>query len=122
MSRPKKGTKGYEQSVKKWRETMERKYGGAEGVHKRMQKMGAAGGKISRGGGFADKEKARHWGAVGGRTSRRTDARYGVLFENNADKIKKMVQDGASIADIAREMGVPYSSSRYWLKNKFNFL
>lgn len=58
MARPKKGEPGHEQASKRWRETMEAKYGGPEGLHKKMQEMGAIGGRNGNGpdyrAGFAD--------------------------------------------------------------------
>lgn len=44
MSRPKKGQKGCEEASARWRKTMEAKFGGPEGVHKKMQEMGHKGG------------------------------------------------------------------------------
>lgn len=50
----------------KVRETNKRKYGADY-----YQKIGAMGGKKSRGGGFADRELARRAGAIGGKRSKR---------------------------------------------------
>lgn len=67
MSRPKKGEKGSEEATKKWRETMEKKYGGAAELHKKMQLIGSKGGAVSKGGGFAaDPERAKICGSLGG--------------------------------------------------------
>lgn len=95
MSRPKKGEKGCEESTKKWRKTMLEKYGGKEGLHKRMQEMGAMGGVKSKTGGFASnkkgddgltgKERASLVGAIGGHKS----SRLGV--KNGEGKSKKNV-------------------------------
>lgn len=89
MARPKKGAKGYDQAVKKWRKTMIEKYGGKDKLHKKMQEIGKKGGQNGYGieykGGFAsDKvgpdgltgyERARKVGALGGKISRRGPAK-----------------------------------------------
>lgn len=73
MARPKKGAKGAEEATRKWRETMQRKYGGREGIHNMMRIIGSKGGQNGHTGGFAaNRELARLAGAVGGRKSRRT--------------------------------------------------
>lgn len=87
MARPKKGDQGCEDANSRWRKTMYEKYGGKEGVRKRMSEMGRIGGKRSRNGGFASdvvgadglsgRERARLAGAKGGRVSRRTGIRNG---------------------------------------------
>lgn len=79
MPRPKKGTKGHEEATAKWRKTMAEKYGD---IHDRMVEMGRKGGKISTKGGFASMkvdengltgyERARIYGAKGGRISKRS--------------------------------------------------
>lgn len=85
MPRPKKGTKGHKEAIASWRATMEEKYGGPEGVRKKMQEMGKKGGKLSRGGGFASMkrgkdgltgpERAKLVGTIGGFISRRGPAK-----------------------------------------------
>lgn len=75
MARPKKGERGYQEASKKWRQTMLKKYGGEEGLHKRAQELGSIGGKAptSKPKGFAaNPELARIAGHKGGRISRRT--------------------------------------------------
>lgn len=47
MVRPKKGTKGAEEAVLRWRETMQREYGGAAGVHNMMSIIGSKGGSVT---------------------------------------------------------------------------
>lgn len=78
MARPKKGTKGAEEATRKWRKTMQRKYGGAAGVHNMMRLIGSKGGQNGHTGGFAARpELARTAGAKGGRISKRTGVSTG---------------------------------------------
>lgn len=87
MSRPKKGTRGDELATAKWRKTMQEKYGGQEGLHQKMQEIGAIGGQNGHTGGFKtnlrDKngltgfERARIYGRIGGMKSRRTGVKNG---------------------------------------------
>ena len=82
MARPKKGTEAGDKATKKWLKTMKKKYGGKEGVHKKMQEIGHIGGKNGKGpnykGGFAaNPALARIAGAKGGRISRRTGIKTG---------------------------------------------
>lgn len=82
MPRQKKGEPGHELASLRWRQTMEAKYGGPEGLHKKMQETGAIGGHRGHTGGFASNvigedgltgfERAKIAGAKGGRISRRT--------------------------------------------------
>lgn len=92
MARPKKGTKGAEESTRKWRETMQQKYGGADGVHNMMRIIGSKGGQAvnEKPKGFAamDKEKVRAAGRKGGKVSRRTGVTTGQ------GKEKKYVWEG----------------------------
>lgn len=72
MSRPRKGTKGAEEATRKWRKTMQRKYGGAAGVHNMMRIIGAKGGRNGHSGGFScNPALARVAGSKGGSKSRR---------------------------------------------------
>lgn len=78
MARPKKGTKGAEEATRKWRKTMQQKYGGATGVHNMMRLIGSKGGQNGHTGGFAaNPALARVAGAKGGRISRRTGVTTG---------------------------------------------
>ena len=88
MARPKAGTKEGDAASERWRQTMINKYG-VDGVHKKMQEIGAKGGANGKGpgykGGFASDEvgedglngrqRARLAGAVGGKRSRRGPAK-----------------------------------------------
>lgn len=88
MARPKAGTKEGDAASEKWRQTMINKYG-VDGVHKKMQEIGAKGGSNGKGpgykGGFASDEvgedglngrqRAKLAGAVGGKRSRRGPAK-----------------------------------------------
>lgn len=91
MARPKKGTKGAEEATRKWRETVQRKYGGADGVRNMMRMIGSKGGRNGHTGGFAaNPALARVAGAKGGRMSRRT----GVA--NGQGKTKEYIWKGDS--------------------------
>ena len=82
MARPKKGTKGAEEATRKWRKTMQRKYGGAAGVHDMMCIIGSKGGQNGHTGGFAaNPELARRAGSIGGKKSRRTGVTTGQAKE-----------------------------------------
>lgn len=77
MARPKKGEPGYEEANRRWRQTMEAKYGGPQGLHKKMQEAGAIGGSHGVSGGFAaDPRRAVRAGAIGGRHSARGKLYY----------------------------------------------
>ena len=72
MSRPKKTEPGHEIACRRWRRTMEERYGGKEGVRRMMQKMGAIGGRVGKTGGFyASPERAVEAGSKGGTRSRK---------------------------------------------------
>lgn len=88
MARPKAGTKEGDAASERWRQTMINKYG-VDGVHRKMQEMGAKGGRNGKGpgykGGFASdevgedgltgKQRAKIAGAKGGAISRRGPAK-----------------------------------------------
>lgn len=96
MARPKAGTKEGEVASERWRQTMLKKHG-ADGVHKKMQEIGARGGRNSHNGGYASekvgadgltgRERARVAGAKGGRISRRTG------IKNHEGKKWKKIQE-----------------------------
>lgn len=72
MSRPKKTEPGHEMACHRWRRTMEEYYGGKEGLHRMMQKIGSIGGKRGHTGGFYENPaRARLAGGKGGSRSRR---------------------------------------------------
>ena len=78
MARPRKGTKADIEATAKWRHTMLEKYGGEEGLHKLMQRIGAKGGRNGHTGGFASNPAlARIAGAKGGRMSSRKGIKNG---------------------------------------------
>lgn len=88
MSRMKKGQIGHERAVERWRQTMLKKYGGEDGLRKKMQARGRKGGSvIGTQGGFASeligldgltgRQRARIAGAKGGKISRKGKAKYG---------------------------------------------
>jgi general stress protein YciG len=84
------------------------------------KKIGARGGRNGHTGGFASNpELARRAGAKGGRKSRRGMAKANVL-NNDAEKIMRLVKDGASYVDIAKLYKVPYHVVTYWMRKKNN--
>lgn len=91
MARPKKGSKGAEEATRKWRETMQQKYGGAAGVHNMMRMIGSKGGqKTGIKKGFAlNPALAKKAGAKGGKISRRTGVTTGQGKINNRELIWK---------------------------------
>lgn len=110
MARPKKGTKEGDLATKRWRETMEKRYGGPEGAHRLMQRLGQMGGRNGHTGGFAaNRELAVRAGRKGGSKSRRGPA-------NNTDKyrpiILQMMSDGTPISEISRITGIEYNVAR----------
>jgi general stress protein YciG len=65
MANHKKGTG-------KWMQSMIQKLGSEEAVRQFMKERGAIGGKKSKGGGFTgDPERARLYGSIGGKLSKR---------------------------------------------------
>ena len=75
MAYPRKGTKGYEEAVKKTRATLIKKYGSEEKAREFFQSIGRKGGKATGLKGFAtNPELARIAGAKGGKKSRRKPA------------------------------------------------
>lgn len=69
---------GTREGAIKWRQSMEAHYG--PNWREEMKKRGAKGGTQSIGGGFADgeagRERARKYGAIGGKKSRRSRDSY----------------------------------------------
>ena len=118
MARPKKGTKAGEIATIKWRETMFKKYGGENGLHKKMSEVGAKGGSRSTptGGFGADHERARIAGAKGGSISKRDEAR--TWYENNKDEIESMRQDGFTIKQIGSILGCSQQKI-YYVLNRY---
>lgn len=83
MGRPKKGEAGDKEATRKWRATMEAKYGGPAGLRAKLMEMGAKGGRLSTTGGFyADRKLAREAGAKGGSVSRRGRTYLGITDGN----------------------------------------
>jgi len=117
MSRPKKGTKEAEEATRKWRETMQRKYGGAAGVHNMMSRIGRLGGARGFTGGFAaNPELAKQASAKGGRISKRGKSLTKEI-EKNAPEIIRMYNQGLPITEIAKKVGISYGRVRYWIRN-----
>lgn len=80
MVRPTKDDPRSAVASAKWRETMEKKHGGKEGLHEFMQSIGRRGGSVSTPtGGFASMtpERRRELGRIGGAKSTRAGVRTG---------------------------------------------
>lgn len=99
MARPKRGEPGADQAAKKWRATMLEKYGGQEGLTRKMQAIGAKGGKLSTTGGFASdkvgadgmtgRQRSIICGRIGGRKSKR-----GKKVRNDDTRINESTNPG----------------------------
>lgn len=119
MSRPRKNTPEGKIASEKWRQTMIEKYGS---VTDKMRETGRIGGRNGRGpdyeGGFAaNHERAKKAGAKGGRISRRT-SKYHQIFEENRSAIEAVLRSSATVKDLAKALGVPYSSLLHYI-NKY---
>lgn len=98
MARPKKGTPEGEKATAKWWKTMEKKYGGIEGVRQQIRLMGSKGGrqKPCKPRGFAaNPALARVAGAKGGRKSRRTGIKNGEGKKNlkDIDEMERILEE-----------------------------
>lgn len=110
MARPKADTKEGKIAAEKWRKTMIEKYGS---VTAKMQEAGRIGGKISRGGGFCDREFAKKMGSLGGLISKKGTS-YKEQWEKYGAEAFAMYDSGEySMADIARKFNLPYSIIKY---------
>lgn len=111
MPRPKRGTPAGDRATERWKETMQKRYGGASQF---MEKIGAKGGRMGRTGGFAANiELAREAGAKGGRLSRRTSKSYKNDWNKKKDAVLKEYYKGEiSMAELARKYNLPYSTVR----------
>lgn len=76
MARPKRGEPGHEQAMRRWKETMEARYGSASGFMAEIGKKGGSKTGVCKG--FAaDNERAKRAGAKGGKISKRGPAKKG---------------------------------------------
>lgn len=117
MVRPKRGEPGHEEAVIKTRETMVKKLGGEEAAREFYRRIGRKGGQFCGAKGFAlNPEKARLAGAKGGRKSRRPISGVMKKLNENKSEIISMLQDGSNRAEIAKQLGVSYSSFYNWSK------
>ena len=119
MARPKKHTPEGKIASEKWRQTMIETYGS---VTDKMREAGRIGGQNGKGpdykGGFAaSKEHARKAGAKGGSISRRK-SKYNQVFEENRSAIEAVLRSTATVKDLAKALGVPYSSLLHYI-NKY---
>ena len=117
MARPKKTTPAGKIASEKWRQTMIEKYGS---VTNKMRETGRIGGQNGKGpdykGGFAaNHEYARKAGAKGGSISRRK-SKYHQIFEENRSAIEAVLRSTATVKDLAKALGVPYSSLLNYIK------
>ena len=129
MPRPKRGTAKGDIATLKWRNTMEKRYGGANGVHKMMQEMGRKGGRISNSGGFASnirgadgltgKERARVAGAKGGVISKRNSVQIQKIQKNKSE-IMSLWYAGVPATRIAEQYGIPCNTLRYFIRKEVN--
>lgn len=120
MARPKKNTPAGKLATERWRQTMEKKYGG---VTAKMQQIGRIGGLNGKGpdykGGFAaDRERARIAGAKGGHISRR-NGKYTRIMDENKQAIEIVLNSQKTLKDFADEIGVPYKSLLWYAKTRF---
>lgn len=117
MARPSADTKEGKLATEKWRKTMEEKYGGGS---EHARKIGAIGGKKSKGGGFKNIDFASKMGALGGLLSKRGPS-YNKQWEEHGAEILAMYDSGEySIAEIARKFEMPYGVVRFRLKREKN--
>ena len=117
MARSKKTTPAGKIASEKWRQTMIEKYGS---VTNKMRETGRIGGQNGKGpdykGGFAaNHEYARKAGAKGGSISRRK-SKYHQIFEENRSAIEAVLRSTATVKDLAKALGVPYSSLLNYIK------
>lgn len=106
MSRPRKGEPGHEEASKRWKQTMLKKYGSEEALHKHLQEMGAKGGSHGVTGGFAsNRALARIAGAMGGRVSKRG---YKLVGEKDGQKIYRKDGKDYTIEDVKAELEAKY--------------
>ena len=120
MSRPLKNTLAGAIATKRWRATMEKKYGN---ITDKMKEIGKIGGQNGKGpdykGGFAgNRERARLAGAKGGKISRRT-GKYTHIMDENKEAIKIAVDNGMTLQTFADDLGVPYKSLLWYIKTRF---
>lgn len=93
---------------------MAEKYGGKEGVHKRMQQLGSMGGRKGHNKGFAqNRALASIAGAKGGRASKR-GAKVKAYITEQRDYIITKYHAGMSVPMIAKDLGVGYGSLLRW--------
>lgn len=117
MSRASKNTPEGKRASEKWRKTMTERYGS---VTEKMRQVGRIGGLNGKGpdykGGFAaDNEIAKIAGAKGGSISRRK-SKYHQVFEENRSAIEAVLRSTATVKDLAKSLGVPYSSLLNYIK------
>lgn len=119
MSRPRKNTEEGKLATIRWRKTMEEKYGGKEGVRKKMQEMGHMGGvkPTDKPKGFAaNRTIAKLSGAKGGRISRRTKGDFRKKWEENKPVAVAMYDSGHTIREISEIIEIPAQSLSYYMK------
>ena len=116
MVRMKKGEPGHKEAVQKWHENMYKKFGGKEGLAKKMQECGKKGGMHGRTGGFHDPELARNAGRKGGLASKSRGVNYNIP-PAVLEQIITMYKSGKySRRDIAKKFGYPLHAIVYRTK------
>lgn len=119
MARPKKGTKAGDLANKKWRKTVEERYGSVTEMARRMGRLGGLAGKgPDYKGGFASNPAlASVAGAKGGRTSRR-NKNIQLKIKNNEEEIIKLLELGVPMSRIAETFEISDHSLRYWVRKR----
>lgn len=121
MVRPKKGSKGAEEAVLKWRETMQREYGGAAGVHNMMSIIGSKGGSVTgvKKGFASNPALARIVGRKGGGISKRgaRNETWGKL-QNMHSELVQWVEEGKSGIWIAKAVELPVSAVHKYIREE----
>ncbi len=122
MGRMKKGEPGHEAATDRWRESMIKKFGSEEALHKHMQGMGRKGGMNGGHGGFAAnpalaKIAGRKGGKVHAGRGKDSDYNYEAIWaEHGAEIIAKYESRTHSAQQLADEYGISPSSLRYRIR------
>ena len=121
MGRMHRGEKGHEEAISKWRESMLKKFGSEEALHKHMQGMGRKGGMNSRGGFATNHALAKIAGRKGGKAhaGRGKDSDYdyeAIWAEHGAEITAKYESRTHSAQQLADEYGISVSALRYRIR------
>lgn len=121
MDRMHRGEKGHEEAISKWRESMLKKFGSEEALHKHMQGMGRKGGMNSRGGFATNPALAKIAGRKGGKVhagrGKDSDYNYEAIWaEHGAEITAKYESRTHSAQQLADEYGISISALRYRIR------